>query len=334
MNEELFFCEVSDLLQKARQKAYQSINSLIVETYWQIGKRIVEQEQSGKDRANYGEYLITRLSVYLGELLGKGFSVANLKNFRQFYLVFPKRKSYTLCSQLSWSHIRLIMRLDDENARIYYLNETKEQNWSVRQLERNIKSLYYHRLLSSKTNDKALASSPEKPGTYDYIKDPYVLEFLNLPEDIKSKESTLEHTIISNLQKFLLELGKGFSFVARQLRISTETSHFYIDLVFYNYILKCFVIIDLKTDKLAHQDIGQMDMYVRMFDDLKKGKDDNPTIGLILCAEKDETSVKYSILKENQHIFASKYKTVLPSEEELAEELTREKRLMECPTGT
>jgi predicted nuclease of restriction endonuclease-like (RecB) superfamily len=334
MNEELFFCEVSDLLQKARQKTYQSINSLIVETYWQIGKRIVEQEQNGKDRANYGEYLITRLSVYLGEQLGKGFSVANLKNFRQFYLVFPKRKSYTLCSQLSWSHIRLIMRLDDENARIYYLNETKEQNWSVRQLERNIKSLYYHRLLSSKTNDKALASSPEKPGTYDYIKDPYVLEFLNLPEDIKSKESTLEHTIISNLQKFLLELGKGFSFVARQMRISTETSHFYIDLVFYNYILKCFVIIDLKTDKLAHQDIGQMDMYVRMFDDLKKGKDDNPTIGLILCADKDETIVKYSILKESQHIFASKYKTVLPSEEELAEELTREKRLMEYHTGT
>jgi predicted nuclease of restriction endonuclease-like (RecB) superfamily len=334
MNEELFFCEVSDLLQKARQKTYQSINSLIVETYWQIGKRIVEQEQNGKDRANYGEYLITRLSVYLGEQLGKGFSVANLWNFRQFYQIFPEEKLYTLCRGLSWSHIRLIMRLDDENARIYYLNETKEQNWSVRQLERNIKSLYYHRLLSSKTNDKALASSPEKPGTYDYIKDPYVLEFLNLPEDIKSKESTLEHTIISNLQKFLLELGKGFSFVARQLRISTETSHFYIDLVFYNYILKCFVIIDLKTDKLAHQDIGQMDMYVRMFDDLKKGKDDNPTIGLILCADKDETIVKYSILKENQHIFASKYKTVLPSEEELAEELTREKRLMECRTGT
>ncbi len=324
-DDELFYKEISLLLSDARKKTYQKINSVMVETYWRIGKRIAEQELKGKGRANYGDYLITNLSIRLGNQFGKGFSVANLWNFRQFYLVFPDdEKLYTLCRELSWSHLRLIMRLEDEQAREYYLSESRRENWSVRVLERNIKSHYYERLLSSQSEHKH-ANNADNDNALSYIKDPYVLEFIGLPEDIHGKENILEKALIDNMQKFLLELGKGFSFVGRQFRISSETTHFYIDLVFYNYLLKCFVIIDLKTDKLTHQDIGQMDMYVRMFDDLKRGKDDNPTIGIILSADKDETIVKYSILKENRNLFASKYKLVLPTEEELREELEREK---------
>ncbi len=221
------------------------------------------------------------------------------------------------------------MRVESEKARQYYLQEVASENWTVRQLERNIKSHSYQRLLS--TQDKARQTSKTNTAIYtrDFIKDPYVLEFLQLPEQSNVKESKLEQAIIEELKNFLLEMGRGFSFVARQMRISTETSHFYMDLVFYNYLLKCFVIIDLKTGKLSHQDIGQMDMYVRMFDDLKRGEDDNPTIGIILCDSKDDTLVKYSVLKENEQIFASKYKRILPTEEELIAEIEREKRLIE-----
>jgi predicted nuclease of restriction endonuclease-like (RecB) superfamily len=235
-----------------------------------------------------------------------------LKNFRQFYLTFKDdEKSYTLCSQLSWSHIRLIMRLDNPKTRKYYLKEVKSQQWSVRQLQRNINSFYYERLLSS--SDKKHTEIVSKQSPHHFIKDPYVLEFLNLPEHSDIKESTIEKAIINNLQAFLLEIGKGFSFVGRQFRISTETSHFYIDLVFYNYLLQCFVLIDLKTGKLTHQDIGQMDMYVRIFDDLKRGEKNNPSIGIILCRDKDETVVRYSVLKESEQLFASKYRLVLPT---------------------
>lgn len=212
------------------------------------------------------------------------------------------------------------MRLDNEKERQYYLQETSSQNWSSRILERNIKSGYYRRLLSSQT--VSVTQQPSEASAF--IKDPYVLEFLNVPEDLIGKESMLESNIISHLQRFLLELGKGFSFVARQMRISTETSHFYTDLVFYNYILKCFVIVDLKTEKLTHQDIGQMDMYVRMFDELKRGAEDNPTLGIILCSDKDEAMVKYSVLKESKQLFASKYKTVLPTEKELTDFIEQE----------
>lgn len=258
--------------------------------------------------------------------MGKGFSVANLWNFKQFYLVFSNFEQFsTQCVEnLSWSHIRLIMRLDNENERRYYLQEVSSQNWSSRLLERNIKSGYYQRLLSSQE-----PIAIQRSDTFDFIKDPYVLEFLDVPENLKGKESVLEARIIEHLQKFLLELGKGFSFVARQMRISTETSHFYVDLVFYNYILKCFVIIDLKTEKLTHQDIGQMDMYVRMFDGLKRGESDNPTLGIILCSDKDEAMVKYSVLKESKQLFASKYKTVLPTEKELTSFIERENRRIE-----
>jgi predicted nuclease of restriction endonuclease-like (RecB) superfamily len=327
-SEKLFFDDISRILLDGRCKAVAAVNYAMVETYWKLGRRIVEQEQQGKERANYGDQLLVNLSRYLGGTFGKGFSVANLWNFRQFYLTWPQKEIlYTLCRELSWSHIRLIMRLDGENARKYYLNESREQGWSVRVLERNIHSYYYERLVSSQMPVLTEAKQ-DAPVAESLIKDPYVLEFLGLPENGTEKESRLESAIISHLQDFLLEMGRGFSFVGRQFRISTETSHFYVDLVFYNYLLKCFVIIDLKTQKLTHQDIGQMDMYVRMFDDLKLGEGDNPTIGIILCANKDETIVKYSVLSESRQIFASKYMLILPTEEELTAELERNARYL------
>jgi len=323
--EQQFFADIRDLLRAGRETAYRSVNTVMVKTYWQIGKRIVEQEQQGKTRAEYGEYLIVNLSHYLTDCFGKGFSEANLRNIRQFYSRFPNFEQFTTqcVANLGWTHIRLIMRLDDDKERHYYLQEASSQNWSTRLLERNIKSGYYRRLLSSQSKP-AILENTQHPT--EFIKDPYVLEFLDVPEDLKGKESILEASIISDLQKFLLELGKGFSFIARQMRVSMETSHFYVDLVFYNYLLKCFVIVDLKTEKLTHQDIGQMDMYVRMFDELKRGEGDNPTLGIILCADKDETMVKYSVLKESKQLFASKYKTILPTEKELISFIEQENR--------
>ena len=328
-NENTFYNEISELLRQSRNVAYKAVNTIMVQTYWQIGKRIVEQEQHGQYRANYGDYLIENLSRYLSDTIGKGFSEANLKNIRQFYLVFPELDQFaTQCvANLTWTNIRMIMRLENKAEREYYIKESSEQNWSSRLLERHIKTGYYRRLLSTQQNDNVtVITDTEKYNPADFIKDPYITEFLNVSENLKGKESLLENALINNLQKFLLELGKGFSFVDRQMRISTETSHFYIDLVFYNYLLKCFVIIDLKTSKLTHSDIGQMDMYVRMFDALKRVEGDNPTIGIILCTEKDETIVKYSVLKDNKQLFASKYKTVLPTEDELAEMISREKQ--------
>ena len=292
-SDDAFFRSVRDILTEARRKTAVSINSIMVEAYWRIGRRIVEQEQSGASRAGYGQELIKELSRRLGDEFGKGFSVANLKNFRQFYLTFPDfQKGYTLRSELGWSHYRLIMRVDDDDARSYYVNEAAEHGWTTRQLERNIRSGWHQRLL--KAPEKSAAAGAVQPEAI--LKDPYVLVLL-------------------------LELGKGFSFVARQFRLSSETAHFYIDLVFYNYLLKCFVLIDLKIEKLTHQDIGQMDMYVRMFEDLKRGPDDNPTLGIIHCADKDETIVRYSVLNDNANLFAAKYLSVLPTEAELAREL-------------
>jgi predicted nuclease of restriction endonuclease-like (RecB) superfamily len=326
-----FFTDVRGILADARRAAYTAVNSAMVAAYWQIGRRIVEEEQGGLAKANYGDGLLKELSRALTAEFGKGFSLANLKNFRKFYLTFPDReKSYTLCSLLTWSHNRLIMREEDAKARLYYLQEAKAQNWSVRQLQRQIETRSYQRLLSTQgAPDAAPETLPAKPSIRDFIKDPYVLEFLGLPEDPAASETEVESAIISQLQNFLLEMGHGFSFVARQMRVSTETSHFYLDLVFYHYVLKCFVIIDLKTTKLTHQDIGQIDMYVRLFDDLKRGTDDNPTIGLILCTDKDETIVQYSVLKGSEQLFASKYRTLLPTEAELIAELERERRVIE-----
>jgi len=324
-----YHADIKNILEQARSKARSAVNSAMVEAYWLVGQRIVEEEQRGQHKAEYGARLLENLSKALSESFGKGFSYANLRNFRQFYLTYPDQAiCYTVCSKLSWSHNRLIMRVDDPKARDYYLAEGAAQQWSVRQLERNIQTLSFQRLISSQVGE-AEGNAVHGDTLGDFIKDPYVLEFLQLPEMGQIKESQLEQAIIDELQKFLLELGKGFSFVARQMRISTETSHFFIDLVFYNYLLKCFVIIDLKTGTLSHQDIGQMDMYVRMFDDLKRGEDDNPTIGIILCDSKDETVVKYSVIQESQQLFASKYQRILPTEAELIAEIEREKRLIE-----
>lgn len=313
----------------------------MVEAYWQIGRRIVEEEQQGKGRADYGTFLIKDLARQLTAEFGKGFSAANLKSFRQFYLTFPDIEiGYAVRSQLTfpirdslrpeltWTHYRLIMRVENPKAREYYLTEAAGQNWSSRVLDRNIHTLYYERLLASQDKKSALAKEAdfEKHSPADFIKDPYVLEFLGLPEDPMVSEDAMETAIITKLQHFLLELGKGFSFVGRQVRVSTETSHFYVDLVFYNFLLKCFVLIDLKVDRLTHQDVGQMDMYIRMYDDLKRTEGDNPTIGIILCTNKDETIARYSVLKDSEQIFASKYRLVLPTEEELQAELEREKR--------
>jgi predicted nuclease of restriction endonuclease-like (RecB) superfamily len=328
--------EIRSIIEQARHKVYSAVNTAMVEAYWQIGKRIVEEEQKGKERAEYGTSLIANLAIKLTAEFGKGFNQTNLKYFRQFYLAFPvSEKGHTVCDQLknnlSWSHYRFLMRIENRAAREYYTQEASDFNWSVRQLERNINSLYYERLLSTNQKQEALqsASQLEKQVVADYLKDPFVLEFLGLPHPPGFSESEFETSIVANLQQFLLELGKGFSFVGRQYRITTETKNFFIDLVFYNFHLKCFILIDLKIGELTHQDIGQMDMYVRLFEDKIKGYDDNPTVGIILCTEKDETIVKYSVLKENQQIFASRYKTYLPTEEELRIELERERRMFE-----
>jgi len=331
MLEKAFLSDIKNILAAARQKSYAAINKAMVQAYWLIGKRIVEEDQQGKERAVYGDALIKDLSIALTKELGKGFSYANLKNFKQFYLTFPDfEKSYALRSLLTWTHYRLIMRVDNSNAREYYLTECATQNWSSRVLERNINTFYYERLLSSQNKKEALRQSAnfEKLNPDDFIKDPYVFEFLDIPMPHSATEQQIEMKLINNLQHFLLELGKGYSFVARQFRISTETSHFFIDLVFYNYILKCFVLIDLKNGKLTHQDTGQMDMYIRMFDDLKRTDSDNPTMGIILCTEKDETVVKYSVLKDSEQLFAAKYHLYLPTEAELIAEIEREKRLI------
>lgn len=321
------YLNIKNILQSARDNAYRQVNFIMVEAYWNIGKQIVEEEQNGKDRAEYGTYLIKELSSQLSKDFGKGFSQQSLRNMRQFYNCFPIRS--TLCSELSWSHYRLIMRIDNHQARLWYTQESAKANWSVRALERQIGTHYYERLLSSKEK-QAVINEAEKNTkelqltSKDIIKDPYVLEFLDLKQNNAFYESDLESALIEKIQEFLLELGRGFAFVARQKRIKTETSDFYIDLVFYNYILKCFVIIDLKKGKLTHQDVGQMDMYVRMYNDLEKAENDNPTIGIVLCTDKDNTVVKYSVLNDNENLFVSKYQLYLPSEEELKAEIERD----------
>ena len=320
--------DVRVILRQARGKAYVAANAAMVDAYWQIGRRIVEEEQGGAARAEYGKQLIRNLARALGEEFGKGLSVANLWNFRQFYITFPDAgKLYALRRELTWTHWRLVMRVENPQARDYYIEETARQQWSSRALERAIETHTFQRLLKA---PEASALAASDPNPLHFLKDPYILEFLDLPERQDPGERRLEDALVIRLRDFLMELGKGFSFVGRQFRVSTETSHFYVDLVFYNYLLKCFVLIDLKTKKLTHADIGQMDMYVRMFDDLKRGEDDNPTLGIILCADKDETLVHYSILSENRQLFASKYRLILPSEEELQAELER-RHILEWP---
>jgi predicted nuclease of restriction endonuclease-like (RecB) superfamily len=263
----------------------------------------------GKAKAQYGKATLKRLSQALTLEFGKGYDESNLRNIRSFYIAFPIRDA--LRHELSWTHYRLLSRLDSGEKRAYYLNESLTSNWNSRQLQRQINTLAFERVV------KHLPEKEKKSSIENLIKDPYIFEFLGLPSEEKNSERTVENAIIDHLQKFLLEFGKGFAFVARQQHIATDTSDFYIDLVFYNYILKCFVIIDLKTGTMTHQDIGQLDMYVRMYDDLKRGEDDNPTVGILLCSEKDEAIVKYSVLNDQNNLFANKYLLYLPKIEEL-----------------
>ncbi len=322
---ERLYNEVKVIIEEARNKVYKAVNTTLIRSNWEIGKRIVEEEQQGKDRADYGKELIKQLSKRLMDSYGSGYTETNLKYMRQFYTVFEK--GHALRDELSWTHYRLLLKVHNDKARTYYLQSAIEQGWNTRVLERQINTQYYERILSNNPDEVPMipgtANESEKSRPSDIIKDPVVLEFLDVKPRIKLIESELEESLMNQLQSFLLELGKGFSFVGRQYRISTETDHFYVDLVFYNYILKCFVLIDLKTGKLTHEHIGQMDFYVRYFEDQKKLEGDNPTIGLILCAEKDNAIAKYSLLSESKQIFASKYKMYLPSEEELQEEIRR-----------
>jgi len=329
---ERFYNRVTKILEVARDKVYQTANTEMVQAYWSIGQMIVEEEQKGSDRAEYGQSLLVILSTRLTSDYGKGFDESNLRNMRKFYLVYRKRDA--LRPELAWTHYRILMRIEKDDARKFYLKESVVGNWSTRQLERQVNSHYFERILMTKEDSRSLVkqeadSKKEQMQPAHIIKDPYVLEFLNLKSNTTFYESELEQALIDKLQEFLLELGKGFSFVSRQYRISADTKHFYVDLVFYNYILQCFLLIDLKTGELTHQDIGQMDFYVRYFEDQVKQETDNPTIGLILSAESNRTIVKYSLLKESKQIFASKYKLYLPSEKELKKELTRERKMIE-----
>ena len=318
--------DIREVLLSARKTAYKAVNFAMVSAYWNVGRLIVEDEQHGKRRAEYGKAVLSELSDTLTAEFGKGFTLTNLKSMRQFYLTFPK--SHTLRGELTWSHYRLLIKVKDNNARLWYMNEAADQAWSSRQLDRQISVLYYERLLCSHDKTAVQAEAQQKlalvsPQTF--IHDPYVLDFLQLKDYPALHESTIEQALIDNLQNFLLELGKGFCFVARQKRMQYEDENFYVDLVFYHSILKCHVLIDLKLGKLTHQDVGQMDSYIRMFDDLYKHTDDNPTLGLILCSEKNEAVVKYSVLAEHKQVFASKYLLELPSVETLQKELIRER---------
>jgi predicted nuclease of restriction endonuclease-like (RecB) superfamily len=324
--------ELGELIRQARQKVLRAVDTIQVQTCWQIGRHIVEFEQEGAQRAGYGKQLLVLLAKDLTAQFGKGFDASNLRYMRLFYQAFPIRDA--LRHELSWTHYRRLLGVTNEKARHWYMDECANLNWSSRALDRQILTLYYERLLMSRdkadvieeatTNIEALKCNPR-----EFIRDPVMLEFLGLPSAGKVRESGLEQALIDHLQGFLLELGKGFSFVARQQRISTDGVDLYIDLVFYNYLLKCFVIIDLKRGKLSARDVGQMDMYVRMYDELMRSEGDKPTVGIILSAESNDSVARYSMLKGNEQLFASSYKTILPSEDELRAELNREQALIE-----
>lgn len=325
-------CYIIDSTQKI---AFNAINLALIQRNWYLGKRIAEEELKGKDRAEYGIEIIKSLSKSLTDIYGKGFNVRQLYYCESFYKTFPEilhtvcAKSYPL---LSWSHYRILLQVKDSTARDWYAKEAHRETWNVRTLQRNVDSQYYYRLLKSQVKEPVKQEMKELTSVYqqdklEFIKNPVVVEFLGLTSDPSLNETTLESSIISNLQKFLMELGKGYAFVARQQHIHTEKEDYYIDLVFYNYILKCFVLIDLKTKKITHQDVGQMDMYIRMYDEIKRNEGDNPTLGIVLCSETDEDIARYSILKGNEQLFASKYKLYLPSEEELKAEIESQKAI-------
>lgn len=324
------YTEIKNVLLSSRKQAYHAVNFSMVQAYWNIGRIIVEHEQTGSFRAEYGKGILRGLSERLSEEFGKGFDVRNLQQMKKFYVLFPNTNA--LRSQLTWTHYRALLRVENDAARNWYMEESVRSGWSSRQLERQISTLYYERLLASREKEPVIAEANElmKPlKAEDFIKDPYVLEFLDLKNYPALRETELEQALIDKLQEFLLELGRGFCFIARQKLMRYEDEDFYLDLVFYHSILKCHVLIDLKIGKLTHADVGQMDSYIRMFDALYKNSDDNPTIGIILCSQKNEAIVKYSVLNDAKQIFASKYQLTLPSAEELQREIETERRRIE-----
>lgn len=327
--------DMRKIIESSRDTAYRAVNTILVQRNWLIGHRIAEEDFLGADRAEYGANIIAKLSKTLTAEYGKGFTKTNLYNFYSFYREYPEifqtlsGKSPTL---LSWSHYAILLQVNDKQARAWYEKEAVSQMWSVRTLQRNVSSQYYYRMLKTQKKDLVEKEMKEQTAGFqqdrlEFIKNPIIAEFLGFSSDTDYTESDLEKSILSNLQKFLMELGKGYAFVARQQHIHTEKQDYYIDLVFYNYILKCFVLIDLKTEKITHQDVGQMDMYIRMYDELKRGEGDNPTIGIVLCSDTDEDIARYSIIHGNEQLFASKYKLYLPTEEELRAEIETQKMM-------
>lgn len=318
------YTKVRNSVITAQSRIYSAVNTAMVQAYWEIGEQIY-LACGENDRAEYGAGLLKYLSEQLTAEFGKGYTVRNLQMMRKFYLMY--QNANTLCSQLSWSHYRVLMRISDEKRREWYTDECAKSGWSVRQLERQINTMFYERLLSSKDKESVAAeiqTTEPKPEYEEIIRDPYVLEFLDLPANPHFYEKDLEQALIDHLQNFLLELGRGFSFVARQKMISFDGRQFYIDLVFYNYILKCFVLIDLKLGDLTHQDLGQMQMYVNYYTRELMNEGDNPPIGIVLCADKSDAIVKYTLPEDNKQIFASRYMTYIPSEEEFKKELRLE----------
>lgn len=315
--------DIKSIIENGRRNAYESVNRIAVLTYWNIGKKIVEEEQHGENRAEYGKKLIQMLSNELTKEYGSGFTARNLRNYRQFYMYFPDIEIWhTRVPNLSWSHFRRILAVANPKAREWYVKEASEQMWSTRTLDRNISMQYYERILANQREDLSLPlPEGEKENPLDYIKNPVVAEFLGFRKDTKYDESDLEQALIDHLQQFIMELGRGFAFVDRQKHIHTDMGDFYIDLVFYNIKLHCYVLIDLKINQIKHQDAGQMDMYVRMFDDLIKGSEDNPTIGILLCSETSKDLARYSVLHDNEQLFAAKYMPFMPTQEEIQHEI-------------
>ena len=331
---EQLYEDIRQLLQDAHQQVQQTINHAMVHCYWHIGRLIIEHEQGGDARAEYGQQTLQYLSGKLSREFGKGFDARNLRHMRSFYLTYPIW--YSVRTKLTWTHYRHLLRVESAQARDWYANEAITQGWSTRALDRQISTLFYERLLSSGEHKAGVAAEAQQliaeqaaPDPRDFIRDPYVLEFLGAKADARLYEKDMEQGLIDQLQAFLMELGKGFAFVARQKHLRVEGEDFFVDLVFYNYLLKCFVLIDLKVGKLAHQDVGQMDMYVRVFEEQYRGDGDNPTLGLLLCSERNHAVAKYSQLVENPQLFASKYSLYLPTEEELRIELERDRALIE-----
>lgn len=326
--------DAKNIIDSAKSYAIKSVNWTLVQRNWLLGERIALEELKGENRAEYGKKVIKKLSKQLTEIYGSGFTKTNLYNFYNFYKTYADI-FHTVCGKslimyLDWSHFRILLQEENKDARDWYAQESVNESWSVRTLQRNISSQYYYRMLKSPKKDLVRAEMKQLTADYqtqkeEFVKDPVILEFLGFSENETLLESTLENSLISNLQKFLMELGKGYAFVGRQMHIHTEKKDYYIDLVFYNFILKCFVLIDLKTESITHQDVGQMDMYVRMFDELKRGEGDNPTLGILLCADTDADIAKYSVLKGNEQLFATKYRLCLPTEEQLRKEIESQK---------